>query len=190
MKKANESFYSKNKTPVLIGILAVVVLCLLFVFAARFHKQNPASEQKNIAVVQSLSNRQSQNDSAQFMTALTFKHLSIYPFMCEQNGYTMHSYQSAFIATFSKELKKFKTYLSQNNLTEIKAWDRLPENTVRAIFFSVYKELQSLTDAMNKNSSNATPATVKEACAMMDKNAGSLFEEKLKGQVKEKANAL
>lgn len=179
MKKTNKDFYSKHKTVLLVScIVLFVILSIVLFFVLPSHKQSIAT------ALQPPSAQKTENQSAQFMTAITFKHLSIYPFMCKQNGYIMKNYQNTFVSTFSPELKKYKNYLSKNDLTEIKAWDRLPEDFVRAIFFTVDTELQSLADALKKQNPSAT---LKDACAMLDNNAASLFEEKLKNQISEKA---
>ncbi len=187
MKKANKDFYSKHKTILLLSsiVLFIALLVALF-FVLPSHKQTIST-----ALQQVRTGETAKNEAAEFMTAMTFKHLSIYPFICQQNGYTMKNYQKAFIDTFSSELEKYNKYLSQNNLTEIKAWDRLPEDYVRNIFFSVDSEIQSLTDAMNKQSSSqGTNSTAKDACAAIDNGATSLFAEKLKPQIKDKISSL
>ncbi len=186
MKKTNTEFYSKHKTILLLcGIVLFVVLLAVLFFVL------PSRKQTITTALQNHISSSSQNDAALFMTAATFKHLSIYPFMCSQNNYTMKNYQNAFISTFSPELKRYKNYLSQNNLTEIKAWDRLPEDLIRKIFFTVDSELQSLTENLSKQPAfQGKTATVKDACAVMDNNASSLFTEELKAQIKEKSKDL
>jgi len=190
MKKTKNKIHLQNKTVLIGGGIALFVIVLsVLLFITSSCDNNDVAEQPAPAVA-SKTNAQT-NSATQFMTALTFKYLSIYPFLCEQNGYTMKNYQTAFISTFSPELKKYKKQLAQNNLSEIKAWDRLPEDFVRAIFFSVDSEIQSLADAMSKQPAyKDRTVTAKDACAMLDRNASSLFEEKLKPQVKEKTKDL
>lgn len=190
MKKINNKFHLQNKTVFIFGGIAlfVIVLTVSLLLTSPHTNDDSALQTASAQSTTGTSTASPKSDSAmQFMTALTFKYLSIYPFLCEQSGYTMKNYQTAFITTFSPELKKYKNRLAQNNISEIKAWDRLPEDFVRAIFFTVDSEIQSLADAMSKQPAyKGINITAKEACAMLDKNASSLFEEKLKSQVKEK----
>ena len=186
MKKTNTDNYPKHKIILLLsGIVLFAILLAVLFFVL------PSRKQTITSALQSHTNIALKNDAAQFITAITFKHLSIYPFICDQNGYTMKNYQNTFIGTFSPELKKYKKYLTHNNLTEIQAWDKLPEDQVRTIFFNVDSELQLLADKLAKQQAFQGKAiSIKDACAIIDNRAASFFEENLKKEIKDKSKKL
>lgn len=122
-----------------------------------------------------------------FLTAVTFKHLSVYPFVCEKQGYIMKNYQQAFLRAYADEIETYELFLHKQGMTMTEAWQNQPQNVVNFIIGLTFQELEDIradmaaTVAENAARQTGTPQetafSAEQACTVLDKSADTVFEQ-------------
>lgn len=112
-----------------------------------------------------------------FMTVLTFTKLSVYPYICEQQGYKMKNYPIAFMHAYQNEIEIFEQKLREQNSNLLQEWQSLPDNIVKFIFQMTNLEMESMRRDISKKTS--TNATLQDLCKMFDTQADTIFKNNL-----------
>ncbi|MBR1648951.1 MAG: hypothetical protein IJ689_05065 [Alphaproteobacteria bacterium] len=128
------------------------------------------------------------NEPQNFITAMTFKHLSAYPFVCEQNGYVMHNYQNEFNRIFAVEMTRYEKALQSKELTMIRAWDNQTPEALQFIITMVIVELRGLKEELQTASQKEI--SFYDACKFLDDTAEQIFSASLKDKITAKINRL
>lgn len=156
-------------------ILTVLLVPMLILFSFIYGYTKAYNRYKNIIAIEEPQN---------FITAVTFKHLSVYPFVCEKQGYIMKNYQESFMRTYADEIEIYEQALHKQGLTIIEAWQKQPQNVIDFIISLTFQELEDIRTNMNETAAEITGniknknslISSKEACIILDKKASGFFE--------------
>lgn len=122
-----------------------------------------------------------------FLTAVTFKHLSVYPFVCEKQGYVMKNYQQAFLRAYADEIETYEQFLHNQGMTITEAWQNQPQNVINFIIDLTFRELEDIRADMaatvaekaahRTGAPQETTFSAEQACTVLDKSADTVFKQ-------------
>lgn len=167
-----------RRSPTAGEAVAVLLMPVLFLASFAYGYFNAYIRYKNIINI---------NKPQNFLTAVTFKHLSVYPFVCEKQGYIMKNYQQAFLRTYADEIEIYENHLHDQGMTMIEAWQKQPQNVINFIIALTFQELEDIRGSMEEETAKAGnhPAaasfgkkiSAKQACTVLDKSADAVFDQ-------------
>nr|QJR98225.1 hypothetical protein PlAlph_2300 [uncultured Alphaproteobacteria bacterium] len=174
-----------RKKPTVGEIVTVILLPALILISCSYSYIKAYNLYKNIIAIDEPQN---------FMTAVTFKHLSVYPFVCEQQGYIMKNYQQEFLRAYADEIEIYEQDLRKQKTNMTEAWQKQPQNVITFIINLTFQELEEAGTTMTEIAQALEKKTIspKEACAILDRTAAIFFEKNitLKNNIQNKIKSL
>lgn len=183
---AQNSKISLRRFPTIGETVAVLLMPVLFLASFAHGYVNAYTRYKNIINI---------NEPQNFLTAVTFKHLSVYPFVCEKQGYIMKNYQQAFLRAYADEIEIYENHLHDQGMTMTEAWQKQPHNVIDFIIALTFQELEDIRGSMEEETAKAgkevsfgKTISAKQTCIVLDKSADAVFDQnkKLKTAFREK----